>query len=396
MWWEQAQLDLVGYRAKYDRQHRRFCRAIQGGDRKEIRRFENWLLKSHTAKTLAVAHAAKKKKYPLYTAKLDMMASMLSCWERPTQPVTLYLKKKSNGGHRPIFKYGVMWAAQQYLVVWLLAPRLRLHAGQYGVSGKDRTAAVERAKQLIAGGYDWVIRGDITNCFPSMNGEAVLARLPGPPAVLRQALLPPPMECITYPYGYALHTLKARQGLPPGAASTPLVVAAALAPVLDGLPGDVVVILYVDDFAIFASSKAAAVSTMNALREALWAAPVGDLQLKFCNIHHVAEGFGFLGYHIFRNGSGGATARPSQAALEKLYEQLEAVETVECSDPLREKLNKAISWRCAYAAWEGDELTDDVLFVVLSNHFPPDCLDEELIPFLHSKAQITRKKCLPP
>jgi hypothetical protein len=132
-----------------------------------------------------------------------MVASMLSCWERPTNPVTLYFKKKSDGGHRPIFKYGVMWAAQQYLVLWVLAPRLRLHEGQYGVPGRDRTAAVERAKQLIVDGYDQV-RGDIKNCYPSMNGEAVLAGLPGPRAVLRQVLLPPPMECISYPHGYAM------------------------------------------------------------------------------------------------------------------------------------------------------------------------------------------------
>ena len=254
---------------------------------------------------------------------------------------------------------------------------------------------MERAKQLIVQGYEWVIRGDITNCFPSMNGEAVLAMLPGPRAVLGQVLLPPPMECISYPYGYALHTLKARQGLPPGAASTPLVAAAALAPVLDELPDGAVAILYVDDFAIFVSSKAAAVNTMNALREALWAAPVGDLQLKFCNIHHVAEGFGFLGYHIFRNAGGGVTARPRQAALEKLYDQLEAVNPGTSAYPLRDKLNKAISWRCAYAAWEGgDDLTEDVLYVVLSDHFPVEHL-EEFIEFLHFKAQITREKCLP-
>lgn len=77
MWWAQPKLDLVAHRAVYDKQRRRFCRAIQGGDRKEIRQLENWLLKSHTAKILAVAYAAQKKGYPLYPAKLDMMASML-------------------------------------------------------------------------------------------------------------------------------------------------------------------------------------------------------------------------------------------------------------------------------------------------------------------------------
>jgi hypothetical protein len=335
-----------------------------------------------------LAHAANKKKKkkgaPLYPAKLDMMASMLSCWERPMQPVMLHFKPKSDGGYRPIFDYGVIWAAQQYLVLWLLAPRLRLHQGQYGVPGRDRTAAVERAKQLIADGYEWVIRGDIKNCYPSMNGEEVLARLPGSRAVLRQVLLPPPVGCISYTHGHALHTLKARQGLPPGAASTPLVAAAALAPVLYELPDDVVVILYVDDFAIFAKSKAAAANAMNSLRVALEAAPVGDLRLKFCELHHASKGFTFLGYHIFLNVGGGGSTRPPIAAFHKLDELLET------ADPGNWR-SRLIGWRCSYAGWEGgDVLGESWLAAILSQYLSGDL--EELIQFLDLRAQKTRTK----
>jgi hypothetical protein len=277
-----------------------------------------------------------------------------------------------------------MWAAQQYLVLWLLAPRLRLHPGQYAVPGRDRTAAVERAKQLIADGYEWIIRADIKNCHPAMNGEEILARLPGSRAVLRQVLLPPPMECISFPSGYALHSLKARQGLPPGAASTPLVVAAALAPVLLELPDDVVVILYVDDFAIFAKSKAAAANAMNSLRVALEAAPVGDLRLKFCELHHASKGFTFLGYHIFLNVGGGGSARPPIAAFHKLDELLET------ADPGNWR-SRLIGWRCSYAGWEGgDVLGESWLAAILSQYLSGDL--EELIQFLDLRAQKTRTK----
>jgi hypothetical protein len=143
MWWDQGQVDVGPCRAAYGKQHRRYCRAIDDDNRAGIHKHENWLLKSHTAKTLAVAHAAKKKGHPLYPAKLDIMASTLSCWEQPPGPATFYGKKKPDGDLRGIFSYRVMQAAQQYLVWWTPAPRIRLHHGQYAVAGRDRTAAVE-------------------------------------------------------------------------------------------------------------------------------------------------------------------------------------------------------------------------------------------------------------
>jgi hypothetical protein len=132
------------------------------------------------------------------------------------------------------------------------------------------------------------------------------------------------------------------------------------------------------------------VHTMNTLRKALWACPVGHLELKMCKIHYVAEGFRFLGYDILRNESGGATARPLGTAVERLYEQLEALDTAASPGPLQEKWNKLISWRCSYAAWEGDESTDDLLHGAVCNYFPGDL--EELLQILHLRAQITRER----
>jgi hypothetical protein len=172
-----------------------------------------------------------------------------------------------------------------------------------------------------------------------------------------------------------------------------LVAAAALAPVLQELPDGVVTILYVDDFAIFATSKAAAVHIKNTLGEALWAAPVGDLQLKFWNIHHVVDGLGFLGYHIFRNNAGGGTARPRQAAFERVYSLLEAVDAGGFPNPTEAKKARFLSWRCSYAAWDGDPYGDDLLFVILSNHFPSDL--DELIQLAHACAQKAKLKSLP-
>jgi hypothetical protein len=237
------------------------------------------------------------------------------------------------------------------------------------------------------------MRGDIKDCYPSMNGEEVLEYLPGPRAVLRQVILPPFEQHLLHSSKHAALLSKVRRGLPQGAASTALVAAAALVPVLNELPDDAVPILYVDDFAIFATSEAAAVHTMNTLQEALWASPVGHLELKMCNIHDVEDGFGFLGYRIFRDEGGGATAQPRQAALERLYEQLEAINPDTSSDPIRDKLYKALSWRCAYAAWEGGGYAEDVLYAALSNHFGWSL--DEVLEFLHFKARITREKCLP-
>ena len=199
MTWETKPLDLRRCREEFVKQHRRYCGAIQEGNKRKIHQLENLLLRSHSGKVLALARAAGSKKYPLYGAKLEMMANMLSCWEQPSRPATLYFKEKPDGSLRWIFRYGVFRAAQQYLVLRVLAPRLRLHDGQYAVPGRDRTAAIERAKQLIAAGYEWVIRGDVKDCYSSMNGEKALALLPGPSAVLRQVVLPPPGEHLLYP-----------------------------------------------------------------------------------------------------------------------------------------------------------------------------------------------------
>ena len=351
---------------------------------------ENLLLRSHSGKILALAKAAKKKGFPLYPAKLDMMASMLTCWEEPTAPATLYFKKKPDGGLRPIFKYGVLRAAQQYLVLWVLAPRLRLHAGQYGVPGRDRTDAIEAAKKRIKEGYRWVIRGDIKSCYPSMNGKKVLERLPGPQAVLRQVILPPSEGHLIYPSEHAALVDEVRGGLPQGAASTPLVAAAALAPVLNELPDVAVVIVYVDDFAIFAASKAAAVETMNTLRKCLRAAPLGNLELKFCAMRHVSEGFGFLGYDILYEDSGGVIASPSPAAFKKLELQLDTVDAGLFPDTQAEKMARLSSWRCSHAAWDGDEFGDCVLIAILSHHFSGDL--EGLVQLIHLRAKGTKEK----
>ena len=386
---EPRPLNLKPYQAKYGRNLRRYRRAIQKGNYDQVHQLEHLLLNSHSAKALAIAKAADKKKYPLYPAKLEMMAGMLSCWEEPIAPAKLYFKKKPGGDLRSLFKYTVFGAAQQYLVLWVLEPRLRLHEGQYAVPGRDWAAAIEKVKEQIRKGYEWVIRGDIKNCYPSMNGDAVLDMLPGPRAVLRQVILPPMEECITYSSHYAALLDQVRRGLPQGAASTALVAAAVLAPVLDELPDCVVIVLYVDDFAIFAPSKDAAVETMNTLREALWAAPVGNLQLKFCNIHHVAEGFGFLGYHIRGDGEGGVIARPGMTAFEKLEAQLDAVDPT-LPDAHARKVARLHSWRCRYVAWDGDEIGDNSLVAILGHHFSGDL--EELVRRVHLRAKKTRDK----
>ena len=78
-----------------------------------------------------------------------------------------------------------------------------------------------------------------------------------------------------------------------------------MVPVLDELTDYAMPSNYGDDFANFAASKADAVMTSKALRSAVGASPAGTLQLKFCSVHHISEGFGFLGYYLFRNVGGG-------------------------------------------------------------------------------------------
>ena len=62
---------------------------MQDNHRRRLHQLENWFLKSHTAKVVALAKAGKQKEYPLDAAKLDMMASTLSCWEDPSKPAVL-------------------------------------------------------------------------------------------------------------------------------------------------------------------------------------------------------------------------------------------------------------------------------------------------------------------
>jgi hypothetical protein len=418
-------LNLAACRRKYRKQQRRYRRAVQDNHRRRLHQLENWLLKSHTAKVVALAKAGKQKQSTLDAAKLDMMGRALSCWEDPIEPAGLYFKKKESGGVRPIFSYGIMRAAQQYMAVGMLEPRLWLHEGQYAVPGRDRTAAIETAKELIGDGYHWVIRGDITNYYPSMNGEEVLARLPGPRAVLRRIILPPTGKGLSSPSTPLSLIQQVRRGLPPGAASTALVAAAALAPVLLELPGDAVVILYVDDLAIFAKSKAAAANAMNALEEALRAAPVGDLQLKFCKLCRVIPGFKLREYYIFLDENEGPIARPLMAAFQKLDDQLSAMgpwfgplcETVDdvmsfiksktpspaspsssgfmpkTPEELHaEKIACLLNWRCSYAAWDGDEYGDEVLIALLSNHFDGDL--EAMLTMIHARARKTKLKAM--
>jgi hypothetical protein len=204
-----------------------------------------------------------------------------------------------------------------------------------------------------------------------------------------------------------------------------LVAAAALAPVLLVLPGDVAVILYVDDFAIFAKSEAAAANAMNALVEALTAAPVGDLQLKFRKLRRVIPGFKFLGYYIVLDENEGPIARPLMADFQKLDDRLstmgpwfgplfdtvdDVLSFVQSKTPMpaspsssgfmpktstelhAEKVACLLNWRCSYAAWDGDEYGDGVLIVLLSNHFAGDL--EAMLSIIHARAKMTKLKAM--
>jgi hypothetical protein len=121
--------------------------------------------------------------------------------------------------------------------------------------------------------------------------------------------------------------------------------------------------------------------------------PRRHLELKFCNIHHVTEGFGFLGYEIFRNTGGGATARPGQAGFERLDEQLDAVDAGPFANSHAEKIARLISWRCSYAACDGGGSADDTLIAILGNHFDGDL--EELVELSRVRAQKTKEKVKP-
>jgi hypothetical protein len=388
--------DLTAARKRVRKQQRRYAKALAEGNRAKARQIEHRLSQSHAVKVVALNKAARKKGHKLSAEELDELASTFSCRQEPEETVTLYFKRKSSGEHRPIFSYGLHRAAQQYMALMILEPRLRrrLHDQQYGLRGRGPIHAVESLKKAITAGYKWVVRADIKNCFPSLNSQKVLAITPGPKAVMRTVLPPPSEEYLHYPHemkGYMEH---ARRGIPQGAAPTSLVAAAVLASVLDELPDTVVPINYVDDFAIAARSKGDAADAEKALRRACVESPAGELQLKFCNIEHAAKGFGFLGYHILYNPDAGVIARPRLAAFEGLEKMLDAVDKGAFQDPPAEKLARLFGWRCSFAAWErGDEFGEDSLFAILGHHF---WNLEELVRVLHDRAEQVRARIVVP
>ena len=288
------------------------------GKSKKAEYLQREYLNSYDARLVATRRAcmAMKPKHRPPMSKLPTIASNLNARSGTQEKVGVRWKPKKSDPHafRPVMEFGIENRALQYLTKAAIAARADLHPMQFAVNG-GVGAAVQRASEALASGFNYVAEMDIRNCYPSFNGEKVATLLPVPKevsekVVLSQSLNLYPLEqwfqswddpdVIDFMFGDSL--AEARQGIAQGSAVSNIVAEILLAPVLANLPKKGVVLAYADNILLMAKNAEDAVSMNIALRDLLNAHPAGPLKLNKPKVYKPGQAVDFLGYRLCSQG----------------------------------------------------------------------------------------------
>ncbi|MCJ2077617.1 hypothetical protein MKK68_18505 [Methylobacterium sp. E-016] len=284
----------------------RLNHAVKSGSGKRIRKTQEILLKSFSAKLCCVVLSMEKNEQEALTPlALFEIAEVLDPFSDPGEPVRSYPRIKSiRGDWRPICVFGPKRKTLQTLASHLLTVKFGSHPLDYMGKGRGAEIAADRITQFIDDGIRYFVVADIASCFRSVKQEEIATRLGLPPAMVRHCLLIGEDVPVTLPSVLPTDTdpkafsEAVRQGLPQGARSSNRVISLLLGPELRSLTLDDRIVLYGDDFAVPAVTRDEAEAFAKTLPELMKAHPAGPFRLKCCTLRNASDGFNFLKYHF--------------------------------------------------------------------------------------------------
>lgn len=305
------------------RLQKRIYRAKQRGDVRTVHKLQRLLLRSWSARLLAVRRVSQDNRGKK-TPGVDGVASLtpkqrwayvqrLRDLNQAADPVRRTYLSKSDGGQRPLGIPTMLVRAYQALAKLALEPEWEavFEPNSYGFRpGRSPHDAIEAVFNFIRLKPKYVLKADIEKCFDKINHQALLDKLCTiqPIAKLVQGWL----KAGIVDQG---QTLFPEEGVPQGGVISPLLMNIAL----HGLEEDLVkafdqrhkvaVIRFADDVVIMHHQLETLVEAKE--QAEVWLKPMG-LQLNpnktyishTLNEHEGKVGFDFLGFNIKQYGKG--------------------------------------------------------------------------------------------
>lgn len=278
----------------------------------------------------ALIRAAKHLDYnkKLSVPQYELMADELKLYAQIEEPVRVYLKEKSSGGHRYFCDFGVRHRAAQALVADMINAQLSPKPFQYNVKGRGVAVAIKQIRQLHADGYKNVVRLDIQRFFDSFDHKAIMQVLPIAKDLTDHVVIGKHFEL----QGQHLNkedkhlqdilnhylSLIAERGLPQGSACSPAIANFVISKIEPKLPKGARFLNYVDDFLILAQSPERAEKAKNALTSSIEEMPVGHFELLEKSSGSLLSGVEFLGHAIAEQPAGVFTVSVSLANVYKI------------------------------------------------------------------------------
>ncbi len=332
----------------------RIYRASQRGDVRVVRKLQRTLMKSWSAKMLAVRKVTQQNKgkktagidgkKALYSKhRLDLVVS-LKIYRKPQPTRRVWIPKPGRDEKRPLGIPTIYDRALQALVKQALEPEweAKFEPNSYGFRpGRSCHDAIGAIFSGIKGMPKWVLDADISKCFDKINHNALIQKLNTYPSMRR--LIKHWLKAGVMDGGTFSPT---KEGTPQGGIISPLLANIALHGMEErikrygeSLPGRKVanrqalnIVRYADDFVIMHKDP----SVIKECREVIgkWLSDIGlELKPSKTKIVHTMEGFDFLGFNIRQYKVGKTHSKqgfktiikPSQKSIKEHYERLASI-----------------------------------------------------------------------
>ncbi|NEP22431.1 group II intron reverse transcriptase/maturase [Moorena sp. SIO3I6] len=333
---------------------KRIYQASQRGDVRVVRKLQRLLMKSWTAKMIAVRRITQENKGKK-TAGIDGQKALtnkqrlalvvnlkVNCKAQPTKRV--WIPKPGRAQKRPLGIPTMYDRTLQALTKMAIEPEweAKFEANSYGFRpGRSCHDAIEAIFKQISQKQKWVLDADIAKCFDKINHNALLTKLNTYPSMRR--LIKSWLKAGVMDKGTFSTT---EEGTPQGGVISPLLANIALHGMEQVIwkyacsnrkkslyeRGGFSLIRYADDFVIVHSYKKVVEKCQEIIKE--WLIDMGlELKPSKTRLVHTTEGFDFLGFNI-RQYSVGKTQskqgfktiiKPSVQAIQKHYKQLSEV-----------------------------------------------------------------------
>ena len=344
--------DETGTRRLVGERLRRFQNEIENrlksGDFRAARHKLRKMLANRSARlqSLIMANAKLPNSERRSIAELEGMVGAVSPMTRQARPQAFALSKP-DGGHRPVFKFGLEDRACAVLIREALKPfarahpRLACHPAQVLLSG-GLPAACEHLRQALDAAPSGAVfvQIDAKRFFPSIACEGLAGMTGLPPEVIHRHLSVEHMDVrgkrslegvlsinrndqgdeTPAPAGVGREKGDAALGgIATGSAAASLVAEMVMGHILrdaGSLPGLIALIVYSDNIGAVVQSREEALAVQAAVLGAFSRSRAGPLSASKVSIKDVATGFNFLGYR-WKQQDGTVHAEPSRLRHER-------------------------------------------------------------------------------